>query len=102
MKTAPQMDRGAVVFPSYGMDYGVAVGEMVTTSVGVEVATPVGVAEMVLTGVGDATKVGVDCASPASRICQAISRSSLAATGKFGRFERVRSRRRRIASSCIP
>ena len=54
---------------------------------------PVGVAETVPAGVGVSLKVDVACGKPERRICQAMSRSSLAATGKFGKLDRVISRR---------
>ena len=71
--------------------YGVTDGTAVTNGDGVKVA--LAVAEGVVAGLAVSLRAGVSCGKPASRICQAISRSSLAATGKFGRLDRVRSRR---------
>ena len=79
-------------------DYGVTVGWTVAVTRGVEVTVVLGLAVGVPTGVGvPAALVGVG-AEPVKRICQAMSRSSLAATGKFGKLERARSRRRMTAS----
>ena len=65
-----------------GVTGGVAVS--VAARSGVVVIIPVAGVMLAATGV---------CGIPERRICHAISRSSLAATGKFGKLERVRSRR---------